>query len=78
MPDFTMIQRIDNDFGFHPATDDSRPRHESVRWMFRKVAKELVDLVPGGREQSLMLTKLEEASFWANAGIARLLAPLEE
>ena len=27
--------------------------------------------VPISREQSLALTKLEEAIFWANAGIAR-------
>lgn len=27
--------------------------------------------VPDGREQSLALTKIEEALFWANAGIAR-------
>ena len=32
----------------------------------------LIDtLVPKSREQSLAITKLEEAIFWANAGIAR-------
>ena len=31
----------------------------------------ILDRVPEGREQAIALTKIEEALFWANAGIAR-------
>lgn len=31
----------------------------------------IIDNVPNGREQSVALTKLEEVSMWAKAGIAR-------
>jgi hypothetical protein len=39
--------------------------------MARKFASLIVERVPGGREQALALTKLEEVVMWANAGIAR-------
>lgn len=41
-------------------------RQHALTW-----AKAVRRDVPGGREQSLALTKIEEALFWANAGIAR-------
>ncbi len=63
--------RIDNDFSFHPATAAKEPKHDRIRRMCRSLAHELAIEVPEGREQSLMLTKLEEAMMWANAGIAR-------
>jgi len=38
----------------------------------RNAAEELVDLTgPSTREQSLAITHLEEAMFWANAALAR-------
>ena len=37
----------------------------------KNLAKLIKQLCPAGREQSLALTKLEEAIMWANAGIAR-------
>ncbi|WP_395705260.1 hypothetical protein [Rhodococcus ruber] len=47
---------IDNRFDFHPATTaEKRGEHGSIREACKALA----------------LTKLEEAMFWANAGIAR-------
>lgn len=68
--------RILNDFAFHPATDVTRPMHEQVRSEFLELAQALADRLPEGRELSLCITNLEEAMFWANAAIARNLAPL--
>lgn len=64
-------ERIDNDFSFHPATEETGPKHDSVRQIVRDAAHALADVVPTGRERSVALTKLEEAMMWANAGIAR-------
>lgn len=67
-----LHRRIRHDFGYHPpSTDDVKKRHEEVRSLLGNVAITLTDWVPKGREQSLMLTKLEEAMMWANAAIAR-------
>lgn len=65
-------QRIQNDFTFHPADTPARvAQHEVVRDICRRAAEQLCVQVPEGREQSLMLTNLEQAMMWANAGIAR-------
>ena len=42
-----------------------------VRDAARLLALLINDVAPDGREKSLAITKLEEAVFWANAGIAR-------
>jgi len=68
---------LNNRFGFHPATPETGPMHEAVRGNCLALASTLNSLVPDGREKSLMITALEEAMMWANAGIARGLAPLE-
>lgn len=64
-------ERILNDFTFHPATPETGPKHDRVRAACLELAQELLTLVPPGREQSLMLTSLEETMHWANAGIAK-------
>ena len=62
---------LDRIFDHHPpTTDEAVLAHEQVRALFKDVAKTLSNL-PAGRERSLALTKLEEASFWAHAAIAR-------
>ncbi len=69
-----MEARIVNDFNFHPAAPDGpkAKQHERVRSMLKHVALDLITIVPPGREQSLMLTALEEAMHWGNAGIAKV------
>jgi hypothetical protein len=56
-------------FEFHPATEDTRPLHESLRTSFVGLAAIVAELVPVGRHQSLAYTALQEALFWANAGV---------
>ena len=62
-----------NRFAFHPAdTPEKQKAHENVRDTLLDCAIEIVELTgPMSREQSLAITKLEEAMFWANAAIAR-------
>ena len=59
-------------FTNHPPIDDEVvSRLEAVTGTMIDVASTLCALVPEGRERSLMLTQLEQASMWAKAGIAR-------
>jgi len=63
--------QINNRFTYH----SPKPWQPSIYQDIRAKAKELAFLIrdecPAGREMSLSLTKIEEAVFWANAGIAR-------
>lgn len=59
-------------FAFHAATtDEKRDAHTSVRQACRRLADDLNERLPDGREKSLAITKLEEVMFWANAALAR-------
>jgi hypothetical protein len=60
-------------FSYHkPTTDAKVDRHLRVREACRAAAQEIVEATgPPTREQSLAVTKFEEAMFWANAAIAR-------
>lgn len=60
-----------NRFAFHPATEITGPLHNEVRDRIHALASILLDLIPPGREAALVVTKLEETMFWANAAIAR-------
>lgn len=63
---------LENRFEYHPPKDEAtRVRHETVRAELLKVAMVIVGATNPGREQSLAVTKLEEAMMWANASIAR-------
>jgi hypothetical protein len=63
-------------FTFHPATDPlTAETHELIRAKHHELAQLVHAAVPGGREQSLAFTALEESMMWANAGIARAGGP---
>jgi uncharacterized membrane protein affecting hemolysin expression len=62
------IDRIFNDHP--PATDEEALAHEQVRQAFKDMAK-LMSNLPVSRERSTCMDKLEEASFFAHAAIAR-------
>lgn len=63
---------IEHRFAFHAATtQEKRDEHTSVRQHCRRLADELNERLPEGREKALAVTKLEEVMFWANAAIAR-------
>lgn len=61
-----------NRFRFHPAaTDERRDQYEHVRTSLAATAMHFNETLPEGREKSVVMTKLEEVMFWANAAIAR-------
>jgi hypothetical protein len=66
------MQDLENRFAYHkPESDEVSMAHESVRHACLTAALSIVSDTPPGREQSLAITKLEEAMMWANAAIAR-------
>ena len=64
-------KEMDNRFTYHEPTAKQIERYNSLRSMAKAMAQHIIDLTPESREQSLAITKLEEAVMWANAAIAR-------
>lgn len=58
-------------FAYHRLDEAKAELHGNVRIKCQELAEFIANEIPVGREQSLALTKIEEAMFWANAGIAR-------
>lgn len=62
---------IVNRFTYHPPKDGQNEIYNKIRAAAGNLAILINDNTPECREQSLALTSLEEAVFWANAGVAR-------
>lgn len=62
---------IANRFSYHPPKDDQPERYVAIRNAAGNYAELILGLTPPSREQSLAITKLEEAVMFANAAIAR-------
>ena len=65
------LRYLENNFTYHAPKGDQAERYEHLREVGKKLAQDIMSMTPESREQSLALTKLEEAIMWANAGIAR-------
>jgi hypothetical protein len=63
--------RINHNHTFHPAKSNQGARYDAIRSAAKEFSHLIADTVPSSRELSTALTKIEEAVFWANAGIAR-------
>jgi hypothetical protein len=66
-----LLKRIGNDYTYHAPKPGQPQQYERIRHACKEVAQIVVEETPISREQSLALTHLEEAVFWANAAIAR-------
>lgn len=62
---------IGDRFQLNYVTQEKVGKAELAAGMFDDFSYELAELLPEGREKSLVLTKLEEALFWATAAISR-------
>jgi len=67
----TSDQDLQDRITHHKPSDEGVQRILQMRRTILEASRAVHQLVPEGREQSLAFTKLEEALFWANAGIAR-------
>jgi hypothetical protein len=66
-----LIADLENRIKYHRPDADAIERIAAMRGQALNWSKVILGFVPPGREQALALTKIEEALFWANAGIAR-------
>lgn len=62
---------LNNRFVYHKPDDKKAGEHAQVRAWLHRTADDLNSILPDGREKAVVMTKLEEAMFWANAAIAR-------
>lgn len=64
-------EELDNRFTYHAPKPGQPEKYEAIRAKAKELAALVVELCPESREQSVAVTKIEEASMWANAAIAR-------
>ena len=62
---------LENNFTCHAPQPGQPEKYQAIREKAKELAYLIVELVPKSREQSVALTDLETAVFWANAGVAR-------
>lgn len=60
-----------NSFTYHLPQEGQPARYEEIRAAGRDFAEIIVGEVSDSRERTIAIGKIEEAVFWANAGIAR-------
>ena len=64
-------EAIEVAFTYHTPKEDQPARYVELREGGRALSLMILERCPVSREQSLALTKIEEAIMWANASIAR-------
>lgn len=67
----TDQDKLDEVFTYHAPKENQIPRYKDIRDIAKIFAGMILKHCPPSRERSLALTKIEEASMWANASIAR-------
>lgn len=66
-----MHREVDVQFTYHPPRPEQVVIYEAVREMGGDMMAWMIDNVPAGPELANAIARLNEAVFWANAGIAR-------
>lgn len=68
---FNSPEDLENRFTYHAPKPGQQERYVAIREKAKELAFLIVASTPPSREQSVALTNLETATFWANAAIAR-------
>lgn len=66
-----MNEKIETNFTYHAPKPGQPELYQKLRDKAKELAYLIDELTPTSREQSVALTHLETAIFWANAAIAR-------
>lgn len=66
-----MNKRIEDAYNYHSADSAQEEKYRRIRDKAKEFAYLIDEECPDSREKSLAMTKLEEASMWANASVAR-------
>lgn len=68
-----MNQNIEHNFRYHPPLGDAALLHGAIREKAKELAHLIDQTLPttAGREKASAITHVENAMFWACAGIAR-------
>lgn len=64
-------QEIQDRMAYHPATPEVATKYDQLRKAAIAFASSATALTPAGREQSLMVTHIEDALMWGSKAIAR-------
>ena len=64
-------QQVEHNFTYHAPKEGQPEKYVKLRENAKFLAHLILELTLESREQSLALTNLEQAIFWANAAIAR-------
>jgi hypothetical protein len=73
-----MKTTIERNFQYHPPTVATGEAHAQIRAKAKELAQFIDDVLPAdaGREKASAITNIEQAMFWACAGIVRYAAPV--
>lgn len=66
-----MNERIENAYTYHAPKEGQAEKYRRIRAKAKELAYLIDEECSDSREKSLAMTKLEEASMWANASVAR-------
>lgn len=61
---------------YHAPTPEAAEAHRELSTALERALLAIDRIVPPGREKSVAVTKIEEAKFWASAGVARKMERL--
>lgn len=62
---------LEHNFKYHAPKDGQPFDYDQIRQAGKRFAELICERVPTSRERATALTRIEEAIFWANAGVAR-------